>query len=61
MPQWDQTMTLLWFESEDVPPLRRRASDDRFEPVGREPREDEEEFGLQELDGQLRWPSKRGR
>jgi len=58
MPQWDQTLTLLWFENEEVPPLQRRASDDRFEPAGRELREDEEEFGLEELDGNLRWPGR---
>jgi hypothetical protein len=48
-PRWDQTLTLLWFEGEEVPPEKR------------ELREDEEELGLQELDGNLRWPSKKRR
>jgi hypothetical protein len=47
--RWDQTLTLLWFEDEEVPAPKR------------ELREDEEELGLQELDGQLRWPSKNRR
>ncbi len=40
--KWDQTLTLLWFEDEEVPvaPARNEA---------------EEEFGLQELDGILRF------
>lgn len=47
--QWDQTLTLLWFEDGEVPKEKR------------ELREDEEELGLEELDGYLRWPSKKRR
>ena len=49
-PQWDQTLTLLSFENDEVPPAKRG-----------ELREDEEELGLEELDGNLRWPSKKRR
>lgn len=48
--RWDQTLTLLWFEDGEVPAPKRE-----------EVREDEEELGLQELDGNLRWPSKKRR
>jgi hypothetical protein len=48
--QWDQTLTLLSFENDEVPPAKRE-----------ELREDEEELGLDELDGNLRWPSKKRR
>jgi hypothetical protein len=48
-PRWDQTLTLLSFEDGDVPSEKR------------ELREDEEELGLEELDGNLRWPSKKRR
>jgi hypothetical protein len=51
-PRWDQTLTMLWFENEEVPRPRRE---------GEELREDEEELGLEELDGNLRWPSKKRR
>jgi hypothetical protein len=51
-PRWDQTLTMLWFEDEEVPPPKRE---------GEELREDEEELGLEELDGNLRWPSKKRR
>ncbi|MGB4783870.1 MAG: hypothetical protein WAQ77_04075 [Candidatus Acidiferrum sp.] len=43
-------MTLLSFENDDVPPAKKE-----------ELREDEEELGLEELDGNLRWPSKKRR
>lgn len=59
--QWDQTLTLLSFESEEVPSLKRGSSERRWEPDGHELREDEEDLGLQELDGNLRWPSKNRR
>ncbi len=49
-PQWDQTLTLLSLEDDEIPPAKKE-----------ELREDEEELGLQELDGNLRWPSKRRR
>jgi len=48
-PRWDQTLTLLWFEDEEIP------------AANRDVREDEEEQGLQELDGILRWPGKKRR
>jgi len=47
--QWDQTLTLLWFEDEEVPPPKR------------EGREEAENLGLEELDGILPWPGKRRR
>ncbi len=50
-PRWDQTPTLLWFEDEVPPPKHE----------GKELREDEEELALEELDGNLRWPSKKRR
>ena len=50
-PQWDQTLTLLAFEGCEVPAAKKQ----------KEFREDEEELGLQELDGNLRWPSKKRR
>lgn len=50
-PRWDQTLTMLWFADEEVPPPK----------LDRELREDEEELGLEELDGNLRWPSKKRR
>lgn len=57
LAQWDQTLTLLWFEDEEVP--GRKVRDERGEI-----HEDEENEGdalLKELDGRLRWPSKRRR
>lgn len=47
--KWDQTLTLLWFEDEELPPPRHGS------------REEEEELGLAELDGVLPWPGKRRR
>jgi hypothetical protein len=44
--QWDQTLTLLWFEDEEVPSPKR------------EDREETENLGLEELDGTLPWPGK---
>lgn len=59
---WDQTLTLLWFDSEEVPSVKRPTSRwDRDGDESRESREDEDELGLKELDGNLRWPTKRGR
>lgn len=46
LTSWDQTLSLLWFEDEDVPPQWRSS------------REEEEEVGLKELDGVLPWPDK---
>jgi hypothetical protein len=48
---WDQSLTLLSFETGAMPPAKRE----------KELREDEEGLGLQELDGKLRWPSKKRR
>ena len=47
---WDQTLTLLWFEDEEVPPLTRDTSDTK-----------DEEPLLREPDGILPWPGKRRR
>ena len=60
LSQWDQTLTLLWFESEEVPSLRRTRRDDRY---GRDDCDtsDEEDELSPELDGYLRWPDKRRR
>lgn len=49
--RWDQTLTLLWFEDEEVPPPAKR------EGWGRE----EEDELLPELDGILRFHSKKRR
>ncbi len=46
-PQWDQTLTLLWFDDEDLPP-----------PGAERKRWEEETYGLRELDGILPWPGK---
>lgn len=46
--RWDQTLTLLWFEDEEIPSLEP----DRH-------KREEEEFGLAELDGVLPWPGKK--
>lgn len=49
LAKWDQTLTLLWFEDEEIPAPRPAS------------REEEEESGLKELDGQLSWPGKKRR
>jgi hypothetical protein len=49
LKQWDQTVALLWFQDEEVPPPKRDS------------REREEELGLSELDGILPWPGKKRR
>jgi IrrE N-terminal-like domain len=49
LQQWDQTVALLWFEDEELPPPKRKR--DR----------EEEEPGLSELDGILPWPGKKRR
>lgn len=48
--QWDQTLTLLWFDDDDLPPPR--ADKARWE---------EETLGLRELDGVLPWPGRKKR
>jgi hypothetical protein len=45
--RWDQTLTLIWFEDEEVPPPVRG--------------EEVEEWGVKELDGILPWPGKKRR
>ena len=48
--QWDQTLTLLWFDAEELAPQA-------FESK----RRDEEIYGLRELDGVLPWPGRKKR
>ncbi len=48
--QWDQTLTLLWFDDEELPP---RGTDRK--------RWEEETHGLRELDGILPWPGRKKR
>ena len=45
--QWDQTLTLLWFDDEGLAP-----------PASEPKRWDEETYGLRELDGILPWPGR---
>lgn len=52
LAHWDQTITLLWFEDEEVPSPKPRE--------GRE-EEDGDDGLLKELDGNLPWPGKRRR
>lgn len=65
LARWDQTLTLIWFESGEVPQAQDQVrSERRWEIEGRDVpyrREDQGdgEFGLKELDGRLRWPSKK--
>jgi hypothetical protein len=49
LARWDQTLTLLWFEDEEVPPPKLREYEEPEEPL------------LEELDGNLRWPGKKRR
>ena len=61
LAKWDQTLSLLWFETEEVPTLGYDRRERRWEVEGREldePRE-EDENGLMALDGNLSWPGKR--
>lgn len=46
LPKWDQCLTVLWFEDEEVPRSEISADDDGEEPL------------LRELDGVLPWPGK---
>lgn len=48
--QWDQTLTLLWFDEDDVPPPRFAHE-----------QQEEQNNGLRELDGNLPWPGRRKR
>jgi Zn-dependent peptidase ImmA (M78 family) len=45
LPRWDQTITLLWFDDEEIPQLQEKGT--------------EEDMGLKELDGVLPWPGKK--
>src|SRR5260370_7287740 len=45
LPRWDQTLTLLWFEDEEVPQEHETGGD----------------MGPEELDGLLPWPGKKRR
>ena len=47
---WDQTLTLLWFEEDQAPPLRQERK-----------QWEEETYGLAELDGTLPWPGRQKR
>jgi hypothetical protein len=64
LPQWDQTLTLLWFADGAVPSASERVRREyRWDVEGRDatdPRrhDDDDELGLRELDGNLPWPSK---
>lgn len=49
--KWDQTLTLLWFEDEEIPAARK------FTETG----DEEEDQGLPELDGILPWPGRNRR
>lgn len=55
LERWDQTLTLLWFEDEEVPPPKCRG----YEGDSRD--EDDEDVLLKELDGILPWPGKKRR
>lgn len=56
LAQWDQTLTLLWFEDLEIPARKIRDECGRIHED-----ETEEDALLPELDGQLRWPGKRRR
>lgn len=61
MPKWDQTLSLIWFESEEVPSAPASRQEKRWEYEGRDnapPRDEEGDDGLKELDGNLRWGRK---
>jgi hypothetical protein len=57
----DQVLTLLWFENEEVPPLKRPARRWDRDSEERHMGDEEDGDGLKELDGNLRWPGKRRR
>ena len=62
LSRWDRTLTLIQFQGLDVPAATARGRQEyRWEVEGRDdtfPREPEDEFGLRELDGNLRRPGK---
>lgn len=51
LSKWGHTLTLLWFEDEEVPAIRESTVT----------RNDEDDQGLSELDGILPWPGKKRR
>lgn len=57
LQKWDQTLTLLWFDDEELP--ARKTRDERGSII--DEKESEDNTLLKELDGQLRWPSKNRR
>lgn len=57
LPQWDPTLSLLWFEDDEVPP--RKFRDERGAVY--EEDENEDDALLKERDGNLCWPSKHRR
>ena len=64
--QWNQTVSLLWFANEEVPSVAaaQRRPESRWSYAGRDTpyrRDEVVESGLKELDGQLRFPGRRGR
>ena len=58
LSRWDRTLTLLRFRA--LCASAQHARQETLEVEGRAtvPREPEDEFGLRELDGNLRWPGK---
>ena len=50
LERWDQTLTLLWFDDEALPPMAPERK-----------RWEEDSYGLRELDGVLPWPGRRKR
>lgn len=61
LPKWDQTLSLIWFESEEVPSAPVARQESRWEYEGRDTgrrRDEEDDDGLRELDGNLRWSRK---
>jgi Zn-dependent peptidase ImmA (M78 family) len=54
LSQWDQTLSLLWFEDGEIP--ARKFRDERGAVYEEE--ENEDDALLKELDGNLRWPGK---
>ncbi len=57
--QWDQTLTLLWFEDEQIPP--RKIRNERGQVEEQEEDLEGDDGLLKELDGHLRWAGKRRR
>ena len=56
LAQWDQTLSLLWFEDLEIP--ARKVRDERGEI---HEKETDEDLLLPELDGVLRWPGRHRR